>query len=250
MSARHEDTHLTPDETPTPSAVTGGPTLAEDLLLLLFQPGSAPGRTGSIAGETTLYYVLAGAVLAELALGDHVRTGTGRVGAMTVEAVTANPPSDYLLRSSWEYVADRARGVQTVLAATGPSLREPLLERLIERGDLQRSSRKTLGIFRRTLLQEGGSGRRDSLLAEVRSVLVGGTQATDRIAALAALVYASGTLPQFDPYIPWISIVIARAETLKDGSWGAGAAATAVTRTVAATIVNHAAAAATSAQRR
>lgn len=47
--------------------------LAEDLLLLLFQPNSGDrGGTGTIAGENTLFYVLGGAVLADLALGEQV----------------------------------------------------------------------------------------------------------------------------------------------------------------------------------
>lgn len=249
MTAHHDDPRLASADTTPETAVAGTATLAEDLLLLLFQPGPGPGRTGSIAGEGTLYYVLAGAVLAELALGGHVRTGTGRIGEMTVEAVVGSPPVDHLLRSSWEYVADKARGVQTVLAATGPTLREPLLERLIERGELHRSSRKTFGIFQTSVLEEGDSGRRAALLAEVRAVLVDGAEPTDRSASLAALLFGSGALPQFDPYIPWTSAVIARAEALKDGSWGAGAAARAVARTVAATFVNNAVIAAASVRR-
>ncbi|MEE6280578.1 GOLPH3/VPS74 family protein [Georgenia sunbinii] len=209
-------------------------TLAEDLLLLLFQPGS-----GTIAGEGTLFYVLAGAVLAELGLGGHVRTGTGRSGVTTVAAVAEHPPSDHLLRASWEYVADKPRAVQAVLPATGPVLREPLLDRLVERGDLRRSTRRTLGLFTSSVIEEGTTGRRSALLGEVRAVLVEGVEPSPRVAALAALLHGSGTLPQLDPVIPWTLSVIARAEKLVDGSWGAGAAAEAVTRTVTATIVNH-----------
>lgn len=216
---------------------TSGPaehTLAEDLLLLLFQPDS---RT--IAGEGMLFYVLAGAVLADLGLGGHVRTGTGRLGSMTVEAVADHPPADHLLRASWEYVAEKPRGVQTVLAATGPVLREPLLDRLVEHGDLRRSTRKTLGLFETSVIEEGDTRRRAGLLEEVRAVLVDGAEPDPRIAALAALLYGSGTLPQFDRDIPWTSQVIARAEQLKDGNWGAGATAKAVVRTITAIIVSN-----------
>ncbi|QAY74935.1 GPP34 family phosphoprotein [Agromyces protaetiae] len=213
--------------------------MAEDLLLLLFQPRSGRrGGAGDIAGEGTLYYVLAGAVLADLGLGEHVRTGTGRIGTTTVEAVADNPPSDHLLRSSWEYIAGKPRSVQTVLAARGPGLREPLLDRLVARGDLNRRQRKTLGLFRTSVLEEGDSGRRAGLLADVRAVLVDGAEPTTRVAALAALLYGSGTLPQFSRDIPWTSAVITRAEELKDGDWGADAAAKAVTRTMAANIVS------------
>lgn len=236
MTEQHEDTRPALTEE---LAVPGSRTLAEDLLLLLFQPNSGfQAGTGVIAGETTLYYVLAGAVLAELADGGHVQTGTGWMGTVTVEATPDNPPSDRLLRASWEYVADKPRGVQTVLAATGPGLREPLLERLIGRGDLRRSTRKTFGIFQTSVLELGDSGRRENLLAGVRSVLVDSAEPTSRLAALAALLYGSGTLPQFDRDIPWTSSVIARAEKLRDGSSEADAAAKAVARTVTATIVS------------
>lgn len=215
------------------------PTLAEDLLLLLFQPDSGlRSGTGSIAGENTLFYVLAGAVLADLALGDHVRTGGGPGGGALVEAVADDPPADDILRSAWDYLVPKPRNVQTVLAAIGPPLRGPLLDRLVERGDLRRSARRTLGLFTTTVLQEGRAGRRAGLLADVRAVLVDGVPPRPRTAALAALISGSGTLPQFDPGIPWTSATIARAEELERGNWGAGAAAEAVTRTVTATIVN------------
>src|SRR5690606_37972741 len=132
----------------------------------------------------TLYYVLAGAVLTDLALGEHVRTGSGRTGGTVVEAIAESPPADHLLRASWEYVAEKPRGVQTVLAAVGPTLREPLLDRLVERGDIQRVTRKTLGLFNSSALKDGTGHRRDKLLADVRAVLVDGAPATPRVAAL------------------------------------------------------------------
>ena len=207
--------------------------MAEDLLLLLFQPDS-----GTVAGENTLFYVLGGAVLADLALGEQVLTEPGRGGTTLVRAVERRPPADDLLKSAWDYVLPEPRGVQTVLAAVGPSLRGPLLDRLVERGHLRRSSRKRWGLFTTTALEEGTTGRRARLLAEVRAVLVDGAEPQPRVAALAALISASGNLPRFDPGIPWTSPVIARAEELKQGNWGAEAASQAVTRTVTAVIVN------------
>ena len=207
------------------------PILAEDLLLLLFQPGS-----GTIAGENTLFYVLAGAVLADLSLGDHV-TMESRSRVTTVEG---HPPSDDILRSAWDYLAEKPRGVQTALAAIGPALREPVLKRLIERGDIDERDHKVLGLFRTTALQAGKNGRRAGLLEEVRQVLVEGATPRPRVAALTALLSASGTLPQFDREIPWKSSVITRAKELERGDWGAGAAGEAVARTMTATVVNSA----------
>lgn len=213
---------------------SGEETLAEDLLLVLFQP-----QSGTIAGEGTLYYVLAGAVLADLGLGAHVRIGTGRLGGLTVEAVADNAPSDHLLRATWEYVADKPRGVQTVLAAMGPAMREPLLDRLVERGVLRRRAHRSLGFIPSTVIEEADSARRRMLLADIRAVLVDGVEPTPRTAALAALLYGSGTLPQFDRDIPWTSSVIMRAEELKEGNWGAGATAKAIARSVTSLIVSN-----------
>lgn len=218
-------------EAASEAAGLGQPTLAEDLLLLLFQPG-----TGSIAGENTLYYVLAGAVLADLALDERVATTTTRTGTVHVEAAPGRAPSDEILRSAWDYVADQPRGVRTVLAAIGPALRQPLLERLIARGDIRMASRKALGLFKTTVLEDGGSGRRPRLLEDVRDVLVDGAQPTPRVAALAALIWGSGALHQFDPEIPWTSSVISRAQELERGNWSAAAATEAVTHTTAAII--------------
>ncbi|WP_413318083.1 GPP34 family phosphoprotein [Agrococcus sp. 1P02AA] len=228
-----------PDASPRHRAAAAEPTLAEDLMLLLFQPGSGlHSGTGSIAGEGTLFYVLAGAVLTDLALGGHVTTDESNRAAR-VEAVADNPPSDALLRKGWEYVAQKSRGVQTVLAAIGPTLRAPVLERLVERGDIERGQRKSLGLFTTDVLEGDGGDRRAALMAEVRTVLVDGAEPSPRIAALGALLAASGTLPQFHGEIPWTSPVIERAEQLKRGDWGAGAAAQAVARTTTAIVVNN-----------
>ncbi|MCX5115569.1 GPP34 family phosphoprotein [Micromonospora sp. NBC_00362] len=220
----------------TIEARSDAPTVVEDLLLLLFQP-----RSGTIAGENTLFYVLGGAVLADLALGDHLTTADrGRL-----RSVAGHPPTDGLLGPAWDYLAEKPRGVQTALAAIGPALRQPVLERLIARGDIDQEPRKVLGLFRTTALREGRTERRARLLADVRRVLVDGAEPQARVAALAALLSASGTLPQFDREIPWTSPVISRAKELERGNWGADAAAAAVTRTVTATVVNSAIAAIT-----
>jgi len=93
-----------------------------------------------------------------------------------------------------------------------------------------------------------GSGRRAGLLAEVRAAVVDGVEPT-RVAALGALVWASGALPQFHPGIPWNSSVIARAQELERGNWSAGATAEAVARTVNAIIAGMVIVAATVAAR-
>lgn len=231
----------TPERTPEPTSTEPSstePTLAEDLLLLLFQPYSGSSGTGSIAGEGTLFYALAGALVTELALEGRVSPAGGNGRATKLGAVDGRRPDDALLQRAWDYLAERPRGVQTVLAAIGPTLREPVLERVVARGDIERGTRRALGLFETSVLEGDGGERRASLVEAVRAVLVDGTEPSPRVAALTALLSASGTLPQFDDEIPWSSAVITRAKQLEQGDWGASAAAEAVTRTLTAIVVN------------
>ncbi|WP_250009761.1 GPP34 family phosphoprotein [Actinoplanes sp. M2I2] len=218
-------------------APTPGPAiLAEDLLLLLFQPESSTPDTEVVAGESTLSAVLAGAVLADLGLGRNVRTLPGRNGAIRVEAVAHRPPADDILRSAWDYLAAGPRGLQAALAAIGPALRGLVLDRLVARGDIRRSSRTALGLVEVEVLEDGGTGRRAALLSDVRAVLVEGVEPQPRLAALTALLSGSGTLPQFGPGIPWAASLIARAKKIEQESSGAEAATEAIACTVTAAI--------------
>lgn len=206
--------------------------ITEDLLLVLFQPDS-----GTIAGENTLFYILAGGALTDLAQRGHVTIEDAGIRGTRIHAA-GDPPEDELLRPMWDYISQKPRGVQTVLAASGPTLREPVLDRLVERGDLRRQKRRVLGLFPSTALLDGGSGRRAELVAGMRAALVDGEEPSERIAALTALVSASGSLPVLHREIPWSSATATRAKNLEQGDWAAGAAAAAVTRTMIAVIAN------------
>lgn len=209
-------------------------TLAEDIMLVLFQPSS-----GTIAGENILFYVLGGALLADLSLRGYLQVGDSEgPNAKRLATIGAQPPGDALLRSAWEYLDEKPRRIQTVLAAIGPSSREPVLARLIARGDIEQSEGKWL-FFKTQSLAEGETGRRASLLASLQSVLVDGVEPTSRVASLAALLSGSGSLHRLHPDIPWNSAVIGRAKELETGSWGASAAAEGVARTVTATVISN-----------
>ncbi|MBL7260096.1 GOLPH3/VPS74 family protein [Paractinoplanes lichenicola] len=205
------------------------PTVGEDLLLLLCRP--APVLPA--AGEHLLFPALAGAVLAELGLGGHVRTVPGRGGSTRVEAIAGCPPADDVLRSAWDQLTGRPREAQAVLAVLGPSLRVLLLDRLVRRGDLHRPARGTLGSVGLHELAARDSGHRERVLSAVRETLVGKAGAPDRIVAVAALLSACGLLRSFDPRIPWTPAVAARAEQLERDHWAALVVAEAVGRSVA-----------------
>ncbi|MGW9158226.1 GOLPH3/VPS74 family protein [Microbacterium sp. NPDC055665] len=210
----------------------GDPLFVEDVMLLLFQPDS-----GSIAGENILFYVLGGAALGDLALQERIEVR--KEGALTnrIHALESHAAPDEVLAPALEYIEQKPRDVQTVLAAIGPNLRAPVLDRLVERGDLTREQGRSLGIFPTTKLALG-SDRRAALIERVRSVLTDGETPDTRTAASIALLSASGTLPQFNGEIPWSGDVYTRAKTIERGDWGAAAAAEAVTRTMSAVLSN------------
>lgn len=209
---------------------TDGPLLAEDLMLLLFDP-----RSGTIAGEGTLLYALGGAVLADLALHGLVEVDDRpSLLGPKARAVGDVPPTDDLLRDAWLHVRDRSRGVQGLLAGIGPLLREPVLQRLVQAGHVSRERGRILGLVPTTRLVDGGSPRRPELLDAVRAVLVDGADPSPRAGLLAALLSASGNLPTLHRDIPWSGAVHTRGKELERGSWGAAAVGEAVTRTAAA----------------
>lgn len=212
--------------------IADGPLLVEDVLLLLFQPDS-----GTIAGENILFYVLGGALLGDLALAGRVEVRQHGMLSTRVHAVGDTSSTDEILASALSYVSEKPRNVQTILAALGPALREPVLERLIERGDVDRERGKALGFFPTEKLTLG-SARRAQLVTAVRAALVDGETPLPRVAASIALLSASGTLPQFHREIPWSGDVYNRGKELERGDWGAAAASDAVTRTMAAIIAN------------
>lgn len=210
----------------------------EDLLLLLFDP-----RSGTFAGEGTLFYTLAGAVLADLALQGRIELDDGpSLLGPKARAIGNAPPADDLLRAVWEQLQDKPKGVQGLLAGVGPRLREPVLERLVQGGHIGRRRGKVLRFISTTTLVDGGSPRRAELLHAVRPVLVDGVDPAPRTGVLAALLSASGSLPVLHRDIPWSGEVYTRGKELERGDWGASAAGAAVQRTVLATTLSNLAA--------
>lgn len=221
---------------PTTTEIPAAPALAEDILLLLFDP-----RSGTIAGEgSNLFHTLAGAVLVELAFQgridiDERTTFKGR----QVHAVAGDAPSDPILRDVWERVERKSTDVHSLILEIGPRLRARVLDRVVERGHIGQEARKALGLFNTTALVDGGTSRRADLLAPVRAALVDGEDPEPRTAALAALLAASGGLPALYKDIPWSGAVYTRGQELQRGDWGAAAVGESVRRTMAGLIASN-----------
>jgi hypothetical protein len=144
------------------------------------------------------------------------------------------PLSDPLLRSAYDKVAERSQRVQPLLLGIGGGLRVPVMERLVERGLIRREKKRVLGLFPVTLAPANDTGYEAELRRTVCAVLADGESPDTRTAAVIALLSASGTLPSLHPAPKWSGTVYRRGKELEEGSWGAAAVSTAVTRTAAA----------------
>ncbi|WP_314100842.1 GPP34 family phosphoprotein [uncultured Frigoribacterium sp.] len=217
---------------PTRTSLDTAPLLAEDVLVLLFDPES-----GTIRSEgTPLLHTLAGAVITELALDGAVTIdehGSGLRGRL-VHAVEGHEPADPLLATTWQRLADKPTDLRSLLLEIGPRLRGPVIDRVVERGALRRENRKTLGFIPTTALMDGGTGRRDELLDLVRPVLLDDQEPSPRSGALAALLSASGALPALHRDLPWSGALYTRGQQLQRGEWGAAATGEAVAASAAA----------------
>jgi Golgi phosphoprotein 3 (GPP34) len=210
--------------------------LVEDLLLLMLDD-----ETGTPAGAGTLQYTLGGAVLAELALLGRVETGSGGLNGPKVHAVGDGPLGDPLLQAAYDKVAERPRGVQTILILIGSRLWEPLVDRLVERGLIGREKKRVLGVFRMNTLPAKDMEHEAELRRKIRAVLEDGAEPDTRTAAMIALLSSSGTLTMLRPPLPWSGKIHNRAKALERGNWGAQAVSTAVSRTAAAIAASSAA---------
>lgn len=229
------DRQGSPGDAPTePADAPAERTLPEAVLLLLFDP-----RTGAIVGEgQPLMYTLGAAMLLDLARHGHIEIEPRRgLGGHRVRA-DGDGPADPLLRDAWEQIGRTPADARVLVMTLGPVLREHVIERLVQRGDLRRTPYRVLGLVPSHRLEEGGTGERTRLLAPVRAALVDGAEPDARSAALAALLAAGNTLAAMNDDIPWSADVAERGRTFKKGDWGARAASDAVLANAAVQIAS------------
>jgi hypothetical protein len=223
------------EQTSRPAAVSTLPLLAEDVLLLLFDP-----QNGVFRGEgSTLFHILAGAVLTELAINNQVEINDRTtLRGREVRVMSGNPPADPLLLTTWERIEKRPTDVHSLILEIGPPMRAAFIDRLAHRGVIRTEKKKFLGFIPDTAISEGDASRRDALMSAVRAVLLEGAEPEARVGAVVALLSASGQLPAMDREIPWSGAVHTRGMDIQKGGWGAEAAAESVARTAAAILAS------------
>ncbi|MGO1509686.1 MAG: GOLPH3/VPS74 family protein [Actinomycetaceae bacterium] len=194
--------------------------VVEDLLLVLFDP-----RHGVFVGEgERLAHALAAAVVIDLAFrGDVELEPGGRVSGGSVAARTPSAPLPASLSAGWELVERRPVGMHALLLQAGHVVRQPVIDRLVERGDLRSEKHRALGLFPSTRLVAGELARRDRLVARIRAVLVDGETPDLRSGAVAMVLSAAGLLALLHHEIPWSGSVHERGTELEAGRWAVAA---------------------------
>lgn len=162
--------------------------VAEDLLLLLLDSDS-----GTTHGTTYVAPALGGALLVDLALDDAVEV-VEHGGLLHRQGVRAagEAPDDELLARAWHEVARKERDPQHLVPRLGRGVEEPLAERLVDQGVLERRDDTVLGLFHRTRWPAHDGSREETLRRDLTSVLVAGAEPDRRTAALVALLQAVG----------------------------------------------------------
>jgi hypothetical protein len=206
--------------------------IAEDLLLLLLDDES-----GRITNGTYLDLGVGGALLVELALAGTVDVGEakGFWAKAKVRPSGTSAPDDAVLREALAVVAEKERTAQDLVSRLGKKRKAVLLQRLVERGVLERKHGTVLGLFPR----DRWPARDDSHEREVRrrlgDALVRGVTPDERTSALVGLLSALDlTHKVLDREGLSAGQVKKRAKAIAEGDWAAKAVRDAVQATQAA----------------
>ncbi|WP_232666176.1 GOLPH3/VPS74 family protein [Pseudonocardia sp. TRM90224] len=159
--------------------------VAEDLALLLFDPTT--GR--SIVDGTSLDRAIGGALLLDLSLSGRVTAaGEGAKARLTVAdpSSTGNNILDAALAKLGGSPVRAQRAVERLASKT----RVPVLERLVERGVLDRRSERRLGLFPATAWPAIDPAPREALRSRLGDVLLKGGRPDEHTACLVSLLHA------------------------------------------------------------
>ena len=205
--------------------------IAEDLLLLLLDD-----EKGTLAAADKIQPLLGGAPLLELALAERVEVAEkARRWSWAKVVVTGTPLGEPVLDEALARVAEKPRTAQDLVTRLGKGTKDRLLDRLVERGMVERHAGRVLGIVPRTTWPARDARHEESVRALLQGALVQGLTPDARTSALIALLAAidhahkvvdRGGLPA--------RTVKARAKEISQGAWAAKAVRDAVAATQAA----------------
>lgn len=207
--------------------------LAEDVLLLLLEERS--GRP--LVDATQLNAALAGALVLDLAIAGQIvpetpaRFGGPRIGA------TGARPADPTLALAWDACADRPRKASDVIKKIDSKVRQPLLDRIADKGWVGKEQTKVLGLFTRTSWPERDGRHESDLRNRLQLALLQNARPdSPHTAALISLLAACQALPKLFPDADK-KVLKARAAELSEGEWAGEAVKKAIAEVQAAVVV-------------
>jgi hypothetical protein len=157
-------------------------TLAEDLVLLLLDPG----RGRAVVDGTALDRVIGGALLLDLAARERIAADGGGAKAR-LSVADATPTGDPVLDDALARL-DKPLRAQKAVERLARGARTPVLERLAARGLVRREGSRVLGVFPTTTWTPGAAA--GELRGRVAAVLRDGARPDQRLALLISLVHA------------------------------------------------------------
>ena len=207
--------------------------IAEDLLLLLY--ADATGK--ALVERTKVDHALAGAVLIELAMAGRVdiagEDDVERKGRLVVR--DRSPFGDDVLDDALGIIDDKeGRKPQHVLGTLAKRLRDRLLERLADRGVLERREERILGVFPTTRWPAADARREAEVRSQLDAALLLGKEPDARTGALVAMLSAIDAVPKVAD-TPDRRAVRRRAKEIAESAWAAEAVRKAVESVQAAT---------------
>jgi Golgi phosphoprotein 3 (GPP34) len=158
--------------------------IAEDLALLLFDPGT--GR--AVVDSTSFDRAIGGALLLDLATRERV-TADGAGARALLTATGAVPTGDPLLDAALARL-DKPLRAQKAVERLARGTRTPVLERLVERGLVRRERSRLLGVLPVTTWPAVDPGPAKELRGRVAAVLRDGARPDQHLALLISLVHA------------------------------------------------------------
>lgn len=204
--------------------------IAEEIMLLLLPDN---GKVGVELGYA--HYPLTGALLAELAIRGHidVRDDGKSTFVRAADDDSAPTPGDSLLGETLAALGNDERTVPTFVESTFPKVAEKVLDRLVERGILDREKTTSLLVIPTTKWSTKDPRPEEALRSTITDVLEGRSEPEERIGAIIALLTGAEVLGRLKPSLPWNKETKRRAREIQDGNWGSTAVAEAVQQVAA-----------------
>lgn len=200
--------------------------IAEDLLLLLLDDDK-----GTLAHSDKIQPLLGGALLIELAMAERIEVAekTSRWSTSKVAALDGAPVTEPMLVTALAQVSEKPRSAQDLVNRIGKGTKEVLLDRLVQRGLVERVDGKWLGLFPNPKWPAADREHEAAVRASIQGALVQRLTPDARTSALISLLHAvDHTLKIVERGDVAKKEIRARAKEISDGAWAATAVKDAV----------------------